>query len=485
VDIGPALAAARTEAGLTIEDVSDRTRIRRTIISDIERDDYSSCGGDFYARGHIRAIAKVVGTDPVPLIEKYDADAARAAAPAGPVTGPDPKTWWRATAESDSGQLRELGLEPAPHTRRQALLRPDRAKRPSATRQDASTLPQPAIEPAATKAPAAATGLAAAKELGVGALRRTAARAATAARGSSGWATTAAAGQGATAGRAAAAARRTIAARGGSAAVALRAAAGRLRAAGAQASTRTPMRPRDWRLEAIRQAGAEAAQRVLRPGTAGRRASLIMGGVAIGLAAVIGLTYALVSGPARSAASSPPGRHASAGRIGRRATGRPSPAAGTTAPLASGPAVPLKPVRAVAFGPGGLSQGDNPQLAWLTITGKASSGWQTNWYTTANFGGLQSGTGLLLDFGRAVAISSATIRLGAAPGSQLELRVGNVPVLADLRTVARSAGSGTLTIDPQPAARGRYLLIWFTRLPPDSSGSYQATIYHVSLRGTG
>ena len=73
MDIGGALAEARSEAGMTITQVSERTRIRETIIRDIERDDYAACGGDFYARGHIRAIAKVVGTDPVPLIEEYDA----------------------------------------------------------------------------------------------------------------------------------------------------------------------------------------------------------------------------------------------------------------------------------------------------------------------------------------------------------------------------------------------------------------------------
>src|SRR6185437_15206809 len=46
--------------------------IRETIIRDIERDDYSACGGDFYARGHIRAIAEVVHTDAAPLIAEYD-----------------------------------------------------------------------------------------------------------------------------------------------------------------------------------------------------------------------------------------------------------------------------------------------------------------------------------------------------------------------------------------------------------------------------
>ena len=72
MDIGGALAAARSEAGLTVDQVSERTRIRRAIIRAIEQDDYSPCGGDFYVRGHIRAIARVVGTDPAPLIEQYD-----------------------------------------------------------------------------------------------------------------------------------------------------------------------------------------------------------------------------------------------------------------------------------------------------------------------------------------------------------------------------------------------------------------------------
>ena len=71
--IGEALAVARGRAGLTVAEVSQRTRIRETIIRGIEGEDYSPCGGDFYARGNIRAIAKAVGTDPEPLIAEYDA----------------------------------------------------------------------------------------------------------------------------------------------------------------------------------------------------------------------------------------------------------------------------------------------------------------------------------------------------------------------------------------------------------------------------
>ena len=73
MSIGDTLAEARRQAGLTITQVSQRTRIRESIIRGIEQGDFSACGGGFYARGHIRSIASAVGIDPVPLIMDYDA----------------------------------------------------------------------------------------------------------------------------------------------------------------------------------------------------------------------------------------------------------------------------------------------------------------------------------------------------------------------------------------------------------------------------
>jgi cytoskeletal protein RodZ len=73
VSIGDALAQARSQAGLTITQVSQRTCIRETIIRGIEHDDFSACGGDFYARGHIRSIARAVGADAEELVHEYDA----------------------------------------------------------------------------------------------------------------------------------------------------------------------------------------------------------------------------------------------------------------------------------------------------------------------------------------------------------------------------------------------------------------------------
>ena len=85
MSIGDALAAARRQAGLTITQVSQRTCIRETIVRGIERGDYSACGGDFYARGHIRSIARAVGLDPDELIREYDATQA----PPQPITAAD------------------------------------------------------------------------------------------------------------------------------------------------------------------------------------------------------------------------------------------------------------------------------------------------------------------------------------------------------------------------------------------------------------
>ncbi|WP_435176846.1 helix-turn-helix domain-containing protein [Actinacidiphila sp. bgisy145] len=72
--VGRALAQARTEAGLTVDEVSTATRVRVPILQAIEQDDFSRCGGDVYARGHIRAVARAVGLDPDPLVAQYAAD---------------------------------------------------------------------------------------------------------------------------------------------------------------------------------------------------------------------------------------------------------------------------------------------------------------------------------------------------------------------------------------------------------------------------
>lgn len=72
MSIGQTLHEARERAGLSVDEVSERTRIRATVVRAIEADDFALCGGDVYARGHVRAIAAVVGADGPALAAEYD-----------------------------------------------------------------------------------------------------------------------------------------------------------------------------------------------------------------------------------------------------------------------------------------------------------------------------------------------------------------------------------------------------------------------------
>ena len=72
MSIGETLITARERAGMSVAQVADATRLRQTLVRAIEHDDFGLCGGDFYARGHIRNIARVVGEDPRPLLAEFD-----------------------------------------------------------------------------------------------------------------------------------------------------------------------------------------------------------------------------------------------------------------------------------------------------------------------------------------------------------------------------------------------------------------------------
>lgn len=315
MSIGEALAEARRQAGLTVTQVSQRTRIRETIITGIEGDDYSACGGDFYARGHIRAIARTIEIDPEPLIREYDAARLGPQAIMGDVTEP---------------------------------FAPIKVREP---------------------------------------------------------------------------------------------------------------RQLNW--------------------TAVLGLALV---VAIGFVA-----YHFLAGSHPAASAAPPaGAHPAA--HGHAGHGRPTPKTtptpkATTTPRGV-PARTLTPASAVAFDPYGAGQAGNSDLARLAIDGNGVTAWHTAWYTTAHFGNLYAGTGLLVDMGRTVTITSAQITLGRARGADLQLRVGAAPTLADLPPVARANGAGgAVSLQLATPARGRYVLIWFTSLPPGPAGTFQASVYHLRLEG--
>lgn len=72
MNLGEVLAAARTSSGLSVEDLAAITSVRPGLLSEMERNNFAHCGGDIYARGHLRNIASKIGLDPTQLIDLYN-----------------------------------------------------------------------------------------------------------------------------------------------------------------------------------------------------------------------------------------------------------------------------------------------------------------------------------------------------------------------------------------------------------------------------
>ncbi len=214
--------------------------------------------------------------------------------------------------------------------------------------------------------------------------------------------------------------------------------------------------------------------------------------LALGLVLVFALGFATYrflfpsgSGPAASAppaAGKPAGKQVATHRQVASSSAAPVP---TPSPSAvTVPVRALTPVSVTAFGASGAGQGDNPQLAHRAVDGNPATAWHSDWYTNARFGNLYPGTGLLLDMGHPVAITAARIALGRASGAGLRLGVGTAPSLANLPPVARARNAGGVVhLRLTTPAHGRYVLLWFTRLPADPAGTFQASVYGIRLEG--
>lgn len=72
MSLGSLIAKARKDAGLSLEDLAAKTNIRMSVLSEIEKDNFSQCGGETYARGHVRNIASILKADQKEFIRLYE-----------------------------------------------------------------------------------------------------------------------------------------------------------------------------------------------------------------------------------------------------------------------------------------------------------------------------------------------------------------------------------------------------------------------------
>ncbi len=146
---------------------------------------------------------------------------------------------------------------------------------------------------------------------------------------------------------------------------------------------------------------------------------------------------------------------------------------------AAGKPTEVKIAGATGFDPLGDGEERN-ELAALAIDGSATTDWHTETYGGPDFGRLKEGVGLLLDLGKETRLTQAVIDFGESGGT-VELRTGTSPEPDSLKTfLTRKDVSGKVTFDLNGSSPTRYLLVWFTELPPHGQG-YRTMIRDVKL----
>ncbi len=70
--LGQFMQSARESAGLSIDELANRTSIRPGLLLEMEKNNFINCGGDTYARGHLRNIAPIIKVDAQTLIDLYN-----------------------------------------------------------------------------------------------------------------------------------------------------------------------------------------------------------------------------------------------------------------------------------------------------------------------------------------------------------------------------------------------------------------------------
>jgi len=441
VSVGETLAEARSRAGLSVDELSERTKIRGTVIRCIEQDDYDACGGDVFVRGYVRALASAVGIDARPLIREYDkartdtsgdtfAHVARVAHPVPPsgpaVTAADVPV----AAAGSAGTAGATAADPLPPAVPPAS--PPGPSSPAAPDVTSADLPAVSADPAVTvfdlpvvtedPAPTVADLPVIPPEPAGPPARR-----------------------------------------------------------GDLPGDWAPVPPPGRGRRRHRRQDRRRVARVAIPAVLVLAVAGVAGGLALSSQSVpAGKNAAGVAQPSSHAAHAP-------------LTSKPAtPASAASTPTATAPApAPPAPVRALpiasaaGFGPGGLADGDNSRVASYAITRGAPGPWQSQWYATAQFGNLKQGTGLILDLGQTATVTSVRIDLASYQGANLQLRVGDTDgALSSLRVaaVANDVG-GTVRLHLRSPQQARYVLIWFTLLPPNGAGQYQASVYHVVVDG--
>jgi cytoskeletal protein RodZ len=74
MSLGALITKSRTDAHLSLEDLARATNIPITLLRAMENDNFAKCGGETYARGHLRNMAAKLGIDDRIFLDLFESE---------------------------------------------------------------------------------------------------------------------------------------------------------------------------------------------------------------------------------------------------------------------------------------------------------------------------------------------------------------------------------------------------------------------------
>ena len=71
MSLGSVISASRNAAGMSIDQLAEATSVRPGLLREMENDNFVNCGGETYARGHLRNIAVALKVNPETFLSLY------------------------------------------------------------------------------------------------------------------------------------------------------------------------------------------------------------------------------------------------------------------------------------------------------------------------------------------------------------------------------------------------------------------------------
>jgi len=71
MSLGSVISASRNAAGMSIDQLAEATSVRPGLLREMENDNFVNCGGETYARGHLRNIAVALKVNPDTFLSLY------------------------------------------------------------------------------------------------------------------------------------------------------------------------------------------------------------------------------------------------------------------------------------------------------------------------------------------------------------------------------------------------------------------------------